>query len=282
MPTLDQHPSSSVVRLLNIGESGTGKTGALASLAKAGYRLWILDYDNGLDVLVNLLRNDPASLKRITYKFLRDPIVMTNGVPKLRPPMSAWKDAGKTLNEWGAESWGPEDVLVIDTLTTASQAAFNEALALAGRLNQRPQQNDYGWMADSVLLFIGGVTDADNCNYNVIVNTHVRYLSGDEEAQTFMQGLPNAKGQQIPKDIGKFFNSIVHTKIKGSGPAAKRVISTKPAGVVQVKTSAPTTAKDEYPIESGLADLFKDILGHGPEAPPRTSSPAATAPEKVL
>ena len=42
MTALADHSSVSIVRLLNLGESGAGKTGALASLAIAGYSLHIL------------------------------------------------------------------------------------------------------------------------------------------------------------------------------------------------------------------------------------------------
>lgn len=261
MGNFKDHPATTIVRLLNIGESGTGKTGALASLAKAGYHLWILDYDNGLDILRHLLDDDPEALDRITYKTLRDPVSLAAGVPKLNV-ISAWKEAGKTLTEWKVDEFTPKDIVVIDTLTTMSMAAFNESLKLAGRLNQRPQQNDYGWMADTVLLFMGAITE-EEANFNLIVNTHVRYLSNEGD-DTLSRGLPNAKGQQIPKDIGKFFNTVVLTRTQGTGPAARRQISTKPQGVIEVKTSNPKGVKPTYELDTGLADLFKDILGHSP------------------
>ena len=65
MPALGQHQSSDIVKMLFIGPSGAGKTGALASLASAGYNLRILDMDNGLDVLANVL-NNPKTLTRRT------------------------------------------------------------------------------------------------------------------------------------------------------------------------------------------------------------------------
>lgn len=264
MPSLADHPSGQVIKLLNIGESKTGKTGALASLAKAGYNLYILDYDNGLDIIQTALRADPAALRRVTYETLRDTIQMSGGVPKLKPPIHAYKDAGKALTEWNAGSFTPRDVLVLDTLTTFSEAAFNEATSLGGRLNQRPQLQDYGWMADSVKLFIEMITDP-GLNCHVIVNTHIRYFSGNEEDQTQAKGLPNAKGQEISRVVSRYFNSVVLTRSQGSGPATKRLITTQPQGVVEVATSAPHSVKPTYPVETGLADLFKDILGHGPE-----------------
>lgn len=274
MPSLADHHSSSVVKLLNIGESGTGKTGALASLAKAGYRLWILDYDNGLDIVQTALRGDDAALRRVTYETLRDTVTAVNGLPKIKPPITAYKGAGKALAEWNAGAFTPQDILVLDTLTTFSEAAFNEALQLGGRLNQRPQLQDYGWCADSVKLFIEMITSPE-LNCHVIVNTHIRWFSGDDEAQTQAKGLPNAKGQEISRVVSRYFNTVCLTRTQGSGPATRRMISTQPQGVVEVKTSAPASVKPTYPIETGLAELFFDILGHRPSPPAKGSAPTA-------
>jgi hypothetical protein len=279
MPSLTEHHSGNVIKMLNIGESGCGKTGALASLATAGYNLHVLDYDNGLDVIANVLRNDTHATQRVRYETLRDTVVAVNGVPALKPPIHAYKDAGKVLAEWGAMDFNAKDVLVLDSLTTFSDAAFNQALVLAGRLNQRPQLQDYGWCADSVKLFIEMITSPD-LNCHVIVNTHIRWFSADEESQTQAKGLPNAKGQEISRVVSRYFNTVALTRTQGSGPAAKRIISTKPQGVVEVKTSNPKGVKDSYGLETGMAELFSDILGHGfipSPSPAQGSAPNASA-----
>ena len=274
MPTLDEHAETRVVKLLNVGDSKSGKTGSLASLARAGYNLYILDYDNGLDILVNLLHDDRDTLKRIRYEALRDTIVTQNGLPRLKSPIHAYKDAGRALQAWGAENFTPADVLVLDSLTTFSEAAFNEALMLSGRLNQRPLLQDYGWLADSVKLFIEMITDP-SLNCHVIVSSHIRYFAADEESQTQARGLPNAKGQEISRIVSRYFNSVVLTRSMGTGAATRRLITTKPQGVVEVATSNPKT-KDLYPVETGMAQLFKDLLGgrepQGPPAPQKAKS----------
>src|SRR3990167_5326691 len=56
MANLANHPSALKTNLLFLGDSGMGKTGALASLAIAGYNLRIMDYDNGVDILANILK----------------------------------------------------------------------------------------------------------------------------------------------------------------------------------------------------------------------------------
>ncbi len=58
MPSLSQHQSQNAIKALLIGDSGSGKTGALAPLVAAGYKLHILDLDNGLDVLYNILKTE--------------------------------------------------------------------------------------------------------------------------------------------------------------------------------------------------------------------------------
>lgn len=263
MPGLADHSSTSIVRLLNIGENGTGKTGQLASLAEAGYRLHILDFDNGLDILANLLRDKPEAMARTQYETLRDKVAFVNGVPTLKAPITAFQNAGKVLAKWEADKFVAEDVLVIDTLSTMSEAAFNYALQLAGRLNQRPQIQDYGTMADRVRLFIEMIT-SDEMKCSVIVNTHIRYFAGDEDTATAPRGLPNAKGQEIPRTVASFFNTVVLSHTVGRGPAARRQISTRPEGVIEVKTSNPLSVKPKYSVETGLAELFSDILGRTP------------------
>lgn len=263
MPKLSEHPSIQLIKMLIVGESGTGKTGSLASLAKAGYNLHILDYDNGLDIVQDALRDDPAALNRVNYETLRDTVSIAGGLPKLKAPISAYKNAGKVLSEWKAQDFGPNDVIVLDTLTTFSEAAFNEALSVAGRLNQRPQLQDYGWMSESVKLFIEMLTSPD-MKCHVIVATHIRWFAADEESQTQAKGLPNAKGQEISRVVSRYFNSVVLSRSQGSGPATRRLLSTQPQGVVEVKTSSPKNVKATYPIDTGLATLFQDILGHGP------------------
>lgn len=276
MPTLDEHEAISIVRLLNVGESKTGKTGATASLAQAGYRLWFLDYDDGLDILVNVLKPTPAALKRVTFETCQDKVEFRNGVARFAANPRAFKMAGEALTKWGAENFTPRDVLVLDTLTSFSEAGFRYVLSLAGRLNQRPQQADYGAMANSVTVFLEMLKTIP-CH--LIVNTHIRFFGADDETQMSARGLPNAVGQQIPRTVSRMFNTVVLTRSSGSGPATRRLITTRPQGVVEVATSNPAGVKAEYPVDKGMASLFYDILGHGPQG--STLSPTSVeAPQE--
>ncbi len=97
--TLDDHPSISTVKLLNLGNSKTGKTGALCSLVEAGYRLWLLDYDNGIDIIQNIFQDKPDLRKRVRYRTLTDSIISVNGNPQWKSPVTAFRGAAKTLED---------------------------------------------------------------------------------------------------------------------------------------------------------------------------------------
>lgn len=289
MPNLTAHHALTYIKAINVGMSGAGKTGALASLALAGYNLHILDYDNGLDILVDLLRDDPDAMRRVQYVTLRDRLATRRGSVVVVPPTTAFKRAGNTLDRWGAGSFTAKDIIVLETLTSFSEAGLNEARSLSGRLNERPQLQDWGWMAEALRRFIEMLTDPGDeeatpprpptfpCH--LIVNTHIRYMDSDEErpardaqrsaktqvdAIDILRGVPNCLGQEVPRTVGRYFNTVLLTTTQGKGRAMKRLITTIPQGIIEVKCSAPKRAKAVYPQETGLADLFHDILNTTP------------------
>ena len=55
-----------ITKCILLGDSGTGKTGALASLVKAGYKLRVLDLDNKLasGILPQVIKRECADKNR--------------------------------------------------------------------------------------------------------------------------------------------------------------------------------------------------------------------------
>ena len=269
MGKLSDHPSASVTKMMLIGDNGSGKSGAVASLADAGYNIRMLDLDNGIDVLASLLKDPKAGYKRealdrVEYETITDKMKNVNG--KLIPTKaSVWQRSVKLLDNWETEtakfgpisSWTPRDVLVIDSLTMLSTGAMNFICAMNARLGQKPFQSDYGDAQNLVESLMQMLYD-DGVNCNVIVNTHITYIGEDGGAQ---RGYPSCVGKQLPQKIGRYFNSIVMARSVGSGTAVKRKILTNSQPMIELKTSAPTRVKAEYPIETGLADLFRDLQG---------------------
>ena len=60
------------MKALVTGDSGSGKTGALASLAQAGFKLRILDTDRGADILANLLQNSKLAPGQVQFETIED------------------------------------------------------------------------------------------------------------------------------------------------------------------------------------------------------------------
>src|SRR6185369_4873204 len=108
MPSLSSHHSSETTKLLFIGDSSSGKTGALASLAAAGYKLRILDFDNGIDVLKHwlthpnssYLKTNPSCLDNVHYVTLTDPMKAAANGKLYYTKAQAWARAMNLLYEW--------------------------------------------------------------------------------------------------------------------------------------------------------------------------------------
>lgn len=273
MPALSSHQSSRTTKLLFLGESGSGKTGALASLAAAGYNLRILDLDNGLDVLANLLsspsNNYPSdAISRVHYITITDK--MTAKAGKVYPASAkVWEKSMNLLCEWKDDdvnyghisTWTEQEVLVIDSFTMLSEAALRYILAINGRSASQPQLQDWGAAQSLIKSCIEMLYD-DNIKCNVIVNCHIKYIGEENGPQ---RGLPYTLGQALPPIIGRYFNSTLMAKSVGQGANVKRKILTNTTGTVELKNTAPMKVKPEYPLETGLADYFQAVRNNQQE-----------------
>jgi hypothetical protein len=253
--------------MLLIGDSSSGKTGSLASLANAGYNLRIIDLDNGLDVLADVL-SDPKSiyskdaLSKVYFETITDS--MKNQAGKLIPgKVTVWKRTIDLLNNWKTESadfgpissWTPQDVLVIDSLSFLCTAAMNFILSLNARLGQPPQQSDW-YQAQQLIESLLQMLYDDGVKCNVIINCHITYIGEENGPQ---HGYPASLGKALSPKIGRYFNSVLMTRCVGQGSNTKRQILTNSTGMVELKTTAPSRVAASYPIETGLADYFKTV-----------------------
>ena len=103
LPRLSSGSAGRFVKLLYIGDSSTGKTGSLVSLVKAGYRLKILDLDNGLDVLRSFVKNEaPDKIDLVDYETIRDSIRPGNQGPIVSA--RAFVEGTKLMTKWSDDS----------------------------------------------------------------------------------------------------------------------------------------------------------------------------------
>jgi hypothetical protein len=257
---LSSHTALSVVKLLLIGDPGAGKTGALASLAKAGYNLRIIDLDNGLDILLNLLADDPAALDRVDFVTATDSFKNINGRiipkkpeawPKVSSSLHSFPDCGSPLE------WTPKEVLVIDSMTLAGLAALRWVMAANGRAGVAPYQSDFLEAQNALETMCQFLFDA-SVNCNVIVTSHVT-LVGEKG---FERGYATTIGKALSPKIGRYFNSILYAKSTTRGTTTIREIVTQPVTNLELKNSSPNKVMRSYPLATGLASFFEDVKAH--------------------
>jgi AAA domain-containing protein len=262
MPALSSHQSSTITKLLLVGDSGSGKTGSLASLAQAGFNLRIIDMDSGLDVLANLLANSPA-LDRVVFETITDKMRNVNG--RLIPAQAtAWQRMVGLLTNWPElgpiTSWGANDILVLDSFTMAGNAAMNFVQAMNSNMGKRPQQSEWGDAQNHLESLLQMLYDeAVKCN--VIVTSHIAFIG--EENGAVATGYPMALGKALPPKVGRYFNTILLARSSGAGASVKREILTSStrmgSGIVELKNTNPGRVAPAYPLATGLADYFKAI-----------------------
>lgn len=253
MPTLDQHQSATFVKMIYIGDSGTGKTGSLVSLLE-DYKFKIIDMDNGLDFFVLKAKELglQAKFSGVEYETIRDSYGLSpqqgagvKGAPK------AFTEALKKMTEWSATE-DPNTVFVLDSLSAFGKAAFEWARFM-NPTSKDPRQW-YFSAQQAVENVIALLTGAD-FKMNVIVISHVNYK---EVTEGVHKGYANAIGSALGPTISKYFNTLVLAESTGAGKAVRRKIKTLPTGVIDLKISSPTI-EAELPLESGLATIFKTL-----------------------
>jgi hypothetical protein len=275
MPSLAAHQSNDFTKLLLSGDSGSGKSGALASLVKAGYKLRILDMDNGLDSLKAFVMKDcPELVNNVEFRTLRDNYKTTaSGVTVDKP--NAWVAMMKMLDNWKYDDvdlgkpneWGPEYIVVVDSLTFASDAAFNWARGL-NPTSKDPRQWFYSaqQQVESALALLFSET----FRTNVIVISHIRYSVNDDGTT---KGYPNSVGSAIGPTIPTYFNHWAQCNNK----AGKRTIQTAATNMLDLKNSKPFEMAATYPIETGLADFFAVLR----DPPAKLEKPKAVTLKRV-
>lgn len=258
MVSLSEHKSSRFVKIMYIGDSGTGKTGSLASLVEAGYKLRILDLDNGVTVLREFIKEScPDKLGLVDYETCRDKYKSSPGGPIISGMPRAYVDATKLMTQWSDETipseWGEDTVFVLDSLSALGRAALAWAEGLNPSAKDRRQW--YGTAQNSLENIIAMLT-SDAFEANVIVISHVHY---SEDRSGIERGYANAIGKALGPRIPMYFNSMILAETSGMGKGAKRTIRTVPTNLITLKTPAPFKIDESLPLETGLATLFDKL-----------------------
>ena len=255
-------------RILICGEPASGKTGALAQLANAGYRLMIHDFDQNARVIASYLKPGPNEVYISSYASAKQADV--NFFPSSGGAMdqaaSELQRFGKMLLHWkvaGGEdlgpctSWTSKDVVVIDSGTF-----LGDMLLLAAQKNPQYKPNmmmtKFGIAGD----YYGAVLDrltGYNMGATVIVLTHIMQ-TGEKDDQGKIMGkardIPVGVGEKFSKKMQTYFSDIWHLEVGRDG---KRSFKTAATDKASLRTSAPNLIK---PVEDfDLASMLDRLTG---------------------
>lgn len=286
MTGITQHQSARFTKLLLLGHSGSGKTGSLVSLVMAGYKLRILDFDNGIDIIKNFLMKPEspyyAEIQRqkldldeaVQFCTITEHMRNVNG-RMLPVKATVWDRAMRMLDHWKEDdldlgkpaTWGEKTILVIDSLSKLSQHGFNWVQMMNGHMGKDSVdfefQRDMGQAQRLVQGFLELLAD-EAFGVNVVMISHIAFASDragqkDQVGEGVIKGFPEAVGKALLPKIPRSFNNVVQAETIGQGPATKHKLFTYSQGEVHLKSSAPASVKKEYDIATGMAEFFKAV-----------------------
>src|SRR5712672_869854 len=268
MPSLANHQSNLYTKILFLGDSKSGKTTALWSLVKAGYKLRILDFDNLLDSLKEkLLVECPKQLDNVEFRTLRDKYKMgPNGVVIDGAPKAAM-NAMKMLNHWKYDEvdlgdpaeWGEDCILVIDSLSRLCDVVYDHHVFLAGP--KADGRAVYKNAQDAVGMILADLT-SDTFQTNLIVICHGQFMDqADGTSKIFPQGV----GPKIPQ----YFPVYIRLK----NLAGKRTLQLESDVMIDLAMPSKMQSKS-LPADDGLAVIFQTLRGK-----PAALVPVPAAPQ---
>lgn len=271
MPSLSNHQSNEFTKLLIEGDSGSGKTGALTSLVKAGYKLRILDFDNGLDVLKGFIQHEcPEAIGNVEFRTLRDKRKASADGPVIDGQPKAFISAIKMLDNWKYDEidlgrpteWGSDCILVVDSLTMLSDSAYDwrEPLTPRGKSGDYDKRAVY-FDAQKAIEDVLALLTSESFKTNVIVISHIKYI---ERPDGTTKGYPNSVGSALSPRIATYFNSVAQCETQAGG---KRKIKTISTATLDLKNPKPFAMAPSYDLSTGLADFFA-VLRDPPASKP--------------
>ena len=287
MSSFAEMAAARVVRLMLVGHPGSGKTGALACLVKAGFKLRIMDFDGNLDPLVRFVPKE--FWPNIDVVQLVDTIRGGQKSHEIVGIPTAFSSAFSLMDHWKhttpggkvvdlgnpRKDWGRDTIMFLDGLTMMGRAAFRRTCAMMNRNAFNTRRQDWGTAMADQEAFLEKLRGVRN-KFHVICSAHLKMIGpkGEEKADTDLtielkekaaevvptRLYPGALGRELPPNIGGLFPTLLLVESDCKGSKAKRVIRTQPREELDIKVPAldvPAT----LPIEDGLLTIFEKLTG---------------------
>ena len=257
------------VHALGVGDSGTGKTGSLVSLVAAGYTIRLLDMENGYGILKPQIREqcpdmmDNVELEQVSLEFTIGPMG-----PKCKNAGVCLSRIGTILDKWQKEC-SPDDIIVSDSITALGRICFEVSKSQnPGVANKVFHYGNAQALVEPLIAILTGPTFP--CH--TILFTHIDYRDMNkgkrdpkgkgEFIPELIKGFPSSIGEALNAKIPTYFNEVFRYETIGVGKGAKRVISSIPDGILDVKNTAPSRIKGTYNLDTGLADIFNILTSN--------------------
>lgn len=173
-----------------------------------------------------------------------------------------WKytEPDGTVVDFGKPAdWGPDSILVLDSLSRFCDAAYDwaEPLVPTGK-GGKDGRAIYGMAQDAVEGTLAMLTSPSFAT-NVIVIAHGQYMEIEGQApKIFPQGV----GQKLSPKIPQYFPNYIRYKNTGG----VRRIQLKSDGLIDLANTNPMAFDKELSIETGLAEFF-GALSQKPQKP---------------
>jgi len=292
--------------MMIVGWPGSGKTGAIASLLDAGYKVRLLDFEGNYHSLLKFA--DPSKLENLDIVTMQDTLrgdeqraIEPDGIPEafngaLKLLQNEWKYKnadGTETNLGKSKDWGPDTVLVIDSLTAMGEAAFRRARKMMNKTSANTTAAVWGAAVDDQIAFIQALKH-NRRKHHVIFLAHLQMVGPDvplftkDDEQTGMKDIkaqiaeeraelmktrlyPRAVTRNASQVIAKEFPTMLLAERKVKKGAPVRVLRTSTGEELDLKFPA-RDPEIEYPIETGLADIFKKLGAKAPAATKKGTS----------
>jgi len=226
-------PSSNLVTInglnvLLLGASGSGKTYSIRTLVEAGLEVFVLFTEPGMEVLADLPADklhwkyippaspDFADMISSAEKINSMNIKMLSDLPDINKrkytefidvlvALSNFK-CDRTGREYGSvDSWGPDRVLVVDSLTGLSLSAMNLVTG------SKPVKNlaDWGIAIDNLERLITKLCVDTRCHFVLIA--HLERETDEVTGGTTL--MASTLGRKLAPKLPRFFSDVIHVKV---------------------------------------------------------------------
>jgi len=252
-------------RVLVCGEPASGKTGAIAQLANAGYRIMLHDFDQNARVIGSYLRDNAADVYVSTYAVAK--VTNTNlfaGTGQAtKQAVEELRRFCKMLDHWNADGddLGPSSKLTAKDVIVIDSGTFLGELLLLAAHEDPETKRDLRSLYNVAGRYYSAILDhlcSNKIGASVLVLTHLMQ-TGDKDDQGKIVGkardIPVGVGEKFSKKMQTYFSDIWHLEVDRGG---NRTFKTSATDKASLRTSNPALIKASEPFD--MASMFDRLL----------------------